>query len=572
MDNQGIAKVFDEIADCLEIGGENPYRIRAYRAAARVVRELAEPASKLAAEGRLEELPGIGADLAGKIYDLLKHGALPLHRQLCRKVPQGVRELMSVPGLGPKRVALLRRRLRVGSREELEKAARAGRLHGVAGFGEKSVEALLLALAGEEGEARRFLLSEVKATAEALRALLEGSGRVELAGSWRRRQETVGDLDVLVSGSDPGLAMDRLAGWGAVARVIARGETKMTARLANGLQLDLRAVPAASFGAALLYFTGSKNHNVELRARAIARGMKLNEYGLLKGRRRVAGAEERDVYAALGLPWIPPELREGRGEIAAAEAGALPGLLELKDIQGDLHMHTNATDGRATLEQMVDAARARGLSYVAITDHSKRATIAGGLDAEALRRHWREIDRLARKRADIAVLKGVEMDILEDGRMDLPDSLLAEADWVVASVHYGQKQSAEQLTRRLLNAVNNPRVDAVGHPTGRLIGKRAPYEADLDAVGRAAAAAGCALEVNGQPDRLDLSDLNAANARRAGAAFVVDSDAHSTRELGNMEYGVSQARRAGLGPADVLNTRPWAELRERRRRRLGRKR
>lgn len=563
MDNQELARVFDEIADCLEIGGGNPFRIRAYRNAARTVRELDEPASKLAAEDRLEELPGIGADLAGKIRTLLRTGSLPLHRSLVRKVPAGVRELMAVPGLGPKRAALLSRKLRVRSPEELAEAVRRGRLEGLAGFGEKSIEALGRALAGGGEERRRFLLSEAKGTAEALEALLAGTGRVALAGSWRRRRETIGDLDVLVCGEDPGAAMDRLAGWANTSRVVARGPTKMTVRLADGLQADLRAVPEASFGAALLYFTGSKAHNIELRARAQSRGLKLNEYGLFKGRKLLAGREEAEVYDALGLAWIPPELREGRGEIAAALAGTLPKLIELGDIRGDLHMHTTASDGRATLEQMAAAAGARGLSYAAITEHSKRATIAGGLGADALRRHWRAVERASRP--GLVLLKGVEVDILEDGALDLPDSLLREADWVVASLHYGRKQPREQLTRRLLKAVANPHVDAIGHPTGRLIGKRPPYDADLEAVERAAAASGCALEIDGQPDRLDLDDVNAAAARRAGAPVVVDSDAHSTRELGYMEYGVFQARRAGLRAEDVLNTRTWDELRRRRR-------
>jgi DNA polymerase (family 10) len=360
--------------------------------------------------------------------------------------------------------------------------------------------------------------------------------------------------------------MDCLAGYEAVAEKLARGPTKMSVRLRNGLQLDLRVVPEESYGAALQYFTGSKEHNIQVRRRGLERGLKINEYGVFRGKRRVAGRTEEEVYQAVGLPWIPPELREARGEIARALEGRLPKLLELADLRGDLHMHTTVTDGRASLEDMVEAARRRGYAYIAITDHSKRVTMARGLDGRRLRQHWKAIDKLAAKVKGLTILKGVEMDILEDGSLDLPDAVLKEADWVVASIHYGQNQSREQITRRLLNAIQNRYVSAIGHPTGRLIGRRQSYDVDLETVMKAAADHGCLMECNAQPDRLDLDDLALMAAKARGVGIVVNTDAHSVEELGNLEFGVGQARRAGLEAKDVVNTRTLAELRKRVRR------
>jgi DNA polymerase (family 10) len=357
--------------------------------------------------------------------------------------------------------------------------------------------------------------------------------------------------------------MDRLAEYEAVAEVLARGKTKMSMRLRSGLQVDLRVVPEDSYGAALQYFTGSKEHSIQLRRRAVERGLKINEYGVFRGQRRIAGRTEEDVYRAVGLPWIPPELREARGEIELALAGRLPKLLELDDLRGDLHMHTSATDGRASLEEMVEGARKKGYAYIAITDHSKRVTMARGLDARRLRAEWRAIDKLARKVKDITILKGVELDILKDGRLDLPDSVLEEADWVIASIHYDQNQPREQITKRLINAIRHPFVHAIGHPTGRLIGRRKGYDMDLEAVIRAAAEHGCLLELNAQPERLDLDDVALIAAKEHGVGMVIDTDAHAVEELGFMEFGVYQARRAGLEAADVVNTLTLTQLRKR---------
>jgi DNA polymerase (family 10) len=336
----------------------------------------------------------------------------------------------------------------------------------------------------------------------------------------------------------------------------------MSVRLRNGLQLDLRVVPEESYGAAVQYFTGSKDHSIQVRRRAQERGLKISEYGVFRGKRRVAGRTEQEVYKAVGLTWIPPELREARGEMEMAVEGRLPKLLELKDLKGDLHMHTTATDGRASLEDMVAAAQKRAYAYIAITDHSKRVAMAKGLDPRRLRQHWKAIDRLAGKIRGITLLKGVELDILEDGRMDLPDDVLKEADWVVASIHYGQTQPREKITQRLLNAVRNRYVHAIGHPTGRLIGKRKGYAVDLETVFKAAVDHGCLLELNGQPDRLDLDDVALAAAKKHGVGIVIDTDAHAVEELGFMEFGVFQARRAGLEAGDVANTRPLAEFRK----------
>ena len=567
MENPEVAQTFDEVADLLELQGANPFRVRAYRNAARTLRDLAEPVAKIAAdpERKLEELPGIGADLAEKIRTLLQTGDLPIRRELRGQVPAGLRDLVAVPGLGPKRAQVLYQQLGIRSLDQLRQAARQHRVRELKGFGQKTEEKILQGLNHLVPAERRVYLAEAKVYADSLTAHLRaavGVKKICVAGSFRRRQETVGDLDILVTCDDSGKVMDRLAAYDGVAEVLARGETKMSVRLKTGLQIDLRVVSEESYGAALQYFTGSKAHNILLRRMAQERGLKINEYGVFRGERRVAGRTEEEVYAAVGLPWIPPELREARGEIELGLRGRLPRLLELKDLRGDLHMHTKATDGRASLEEMVEAARKHGHAYVAITDHSKRVTVAKGLDARRLRQHWKAIDELAGKVRGITVLKGVELDILEDGTLDLPDDVLAEADWVVASIHYGQSQPRAQITRRLLNAIRNPYVHAIGHPTGRLIGKRAGYDLDLDTVLKAAADHGCLMELNCQPSRLDLDNTALAAAKDRGIPIVLGTDAHAVEELAFMEFGVYQARRAGLEAKDVANTRPLGQFRK----------
>lgn len=565
MENPEVAMVFEEIADLLEILGENPFRVRAYRNAARTVRELPEPVEQILRDRkrRLEDLPGIGKDLAEKIRVIVETGDHPLRQELRAKVPPELRELLEVPGLGPKRAYTLYKELGVKSLEDLKKAAQQHRIRRVRGFGIKTEQAILEALEHLEQVQKRVYLAEAKVFAESvvrhLKAVPE-LNQIEVAGSYRRRKETVGDLDVLVTcdRSDP--VMDRLAEYPGLADILARGDTKMSIRLTNGLQLDLRVVPDESYGAALQYFTGSQAHNIQLRRRAQELGLKINEYGVFRGEERIAGRTEEEVYGAVGLPWIPPELREARGEIEWALAGKLPTLVELSDIRGDLHMHTTATDGRASIEEMIYACKELGYEYLAITDHSKRVTVAKGLDADALRAHWKEIDRVAARIPGITVLKGVEMDILEDGSMDLPDDVLAEADWVVASIHYGQNQPRDEITRRILNAIRNKYVHCIAHPTGRLIGRRKPYELDLEEVLKAAADYGCFLEVNAQPSRLDLDDVSLLRAREYGILISIGTDAHSVDELRFMEFGVYQARRGALEARNVINTRPVEEL------------
>jgi DNA polymerase (family X) len=564
MENPEVAQVLEEVADLLEIQGANPFRVRAYRGAARTIRDLSRSLAGMKDQER-EALSGIGKDLAGKIRTILETGDLPLRQELREHVPAGVLDLIWVPNLGPKRALTLSQRLHVRSLEELRQAAEEHRIRELPGFGAKIEERIQQALEHTQEEGRRFKLAEAKVFADAIVRHLKtapGLDRIEMAGSFRRRKETVGDLDLLVTSERPAPVMDRLTTYDAVDEVLARGRTKMTVRLRNGLQLDLRVVPEESYGAALQYFTGSKAHGILVRRRAQERGLKVNEYGVFRGERRIAGRTEEEVYRAVGLPWIPPELREARGEIEMAEEGRLPKLLELDDLRGDLHMHTTATDGRSTLEEMVAAAKKCGHRYIAITDHSRRVTMARGLDARRLREHWKRIDELAGSVTGLKILKGVELDILEDGSLDLTDDVLAEADWVIASIHYRQDQPRERITRRLLGAIRNPHVHAIGHPTGRLIGRRKGQDVDLEAVFKAAAKCGCLMELNSQPDRLDLDDVALMEAKKWGVGIVVNSDAHSTEELGFLEFGVYQARRAGLEAGDVVNSRKFAQFRK----------
>jgi DNA polymerase (family 10) len=422
---------------------------------------------------------------------------------------------------------------------------------------------ILAGLAVVESGSERMYWAEADEYVTNILAFLrqvEGVEKLEPAGSYRRGRETVGDIDLLAVACDPNSIMDRLAAYPGIAEHLGRGDTKMSVRLGVGLQVDLRVVPAESFGAALQYFTGSKDHNVVLRGRAKSQGLKINEYGVFRDEQYVAGRTEEDVYGALGLPWIPPELREARREFEWADAGKLPQLLEIDDIVGDLHMHTDATDGKATLEEMIEAARSRGRQYIAITDHSKRVSMARGLDASRLREQWAAIDRLNAKIQGITILKGLECDILERGGLDLEDDVLKEADWIVASVHYGQKQPRDQITRRIVEAIRNPYVSAIAHPTGRIINRRKSYDVDLEAVFREARDFGKLMELNANPARLDLDDVNCAAAKSYGIPIVISTDAHSVAEFDKLRYGVLQARRAGLTKDDVANTRSWPKL------------
>lgn len=567
MTNAEIAAVFEQIADLLEFQSANPFRVRAYRTAARTIAELTEPIAQLVkSEGKaLTELSGIGTDLAEKITTLVNTGTLPLLEELKGQVPESVLTLLRVPGLGPKRAAALYKKLQISTLEDLRQACLEHRVRELEGFGAKTEENILKGIEAAIQAGQRILWYEADQIVQALRDHLKGTPglrQLEPAGSYRRGKDTVGDLDFLALADDPNPVMDCLAAFRGVKSILARGDTKMSIVLQNGVQVDLRVVPAESFGAALQYFTGSKEHNVILRGMAKDRGLKINEYGVFRGEERIAGREEADVYATLDLPWFPPELREGRKEFEWAAEGRLPDLVTLQDIRGDLHMHSTWSDGIATIEEMAEAAHAMGYQYIAITDHSQRVTVANGLNAERLLAQWQAIDRLPKKWRNFHILKGIEVDILEAGGLDLPDEVLKEADWVVASVHFGQNQSREQITRRMIDALKNPYVCAIAHPTGRLLLERPAYEVDLDAVLRAARDYGKMMELNAHPRRLDLDDVACAAAKAYGVPIVISTDAHSPNGLDAMRYGILQARRGGLSKADVVNTRSWRDLKK----------
>ena len=566
MQNAEIARLLSDVADLLEISAGNPFKVRAYRNAARTVADHPDPIAELVSGGDfdLTDLPGIGDGIAKEIKALVETGTLPQRQQLVATLPPGLLELLRIPGLGPKRVKLFHEQLKVNSVADLKAALEKGKIAKLGGFGPKLLEKIREGVAGAGTAAQnRIVLHEAEQYARAIVEYLKAGGginEIDVAGSFRRRKETIGDLDIVVSCADAPAMIQRFGKFSEVRQVASQGDTRSTVRLSSGLQVDLRVVEPAAFGAAMQYFTGSQAHNIELRKVAQAKKLKLNEYGLYRGSKRIAGRTETEVYAALDLDWIPPELREGRNEIALAREHTLPALVTLEEIRGDLQMHTDASDGKATLAEMVEAARPLGYAYIAITDHSPRMSMAGQSPAE-LRAQWKEIDRLNERLrgGTIRVLKSVEMDILESGKLDLPDDVLAEADYVVATIHYGLKQSEKQLTDRLLRAIEHPWVDAIGHPTGRIVPVRPSYPLDFDVVAKAAANAKCLLEINGS-ERLDLPDTLAAAAKAHGVRFVLSTDAHNQRELGFMRFAVAVARRAGLTAADILNTRPAADF------------
>lgn len=573
MTNAEIAAVFEQVADLLEFKDENPFRVRAYRNAARAIRDLTESVSAIVADNweRLLAIEGIGKAVADKAATLARTGRLPQLDELLAEIPESVLAIMRIPGIGPKKAAALYHQLGVQTLDELKQACEAGRVRELKGFAAKTERAILEGLALASAAGQRLYWAEADQIAQALREHLRDAAAIEQlewAGSYRRGRETVGDLDLLAVADRPAEVMDRFGEFPGVASVLARGDTKMSVRLSSGFQVDLRIVPRESFGAALQYFTGSKAHNVVLRGLAKQRGLKINEYGVfrMEGEQEtyLAGATEAEVYGTLDLPCFPPELREARREFDWARAGELPQLVRREDIRGDLHAHTLETDGRDTIEEMVAAARQRGLKYLAITDHSQRVTMAHGLDPQRLLAQWGQIDRLNEQLGrGFTILKGIECDILEKGGLDLPDDVLAQADWVVASVHYGQRQSRDQITHRIVDALAHPHVCCIGHPTGRLLNRRDPYAVDMEAVFAAAARYGKMLELNANPMRLDLDDVACAAAKTHGIPIVIATDAHQTEGLDDLRYGVLQARRGGLTAADVANTLSWPQLKKR---------
>ncbi len=566
MKNREIADIFSQMADLMEILGENRFRVNSYRKAGRIIQELTEPVEDIAAAGELEAIAGVGASTAAKISQYLDSGKIDAHQELLAKVPAGVAAMLSVGGMGPKTAAKLWKAAGVTSVAQLKEVlADPAKFAGISGMGPKKAQQILQSLAFAEKARGRSLLGEARELAEALLAAVKsakGARRVEIAGSLRRGKETIGDVDLLCQAgakSADGI-IKAFTSAPAVERILAAGGTKGSVVLAGGTQADLRVVDKASFGAAWMYFTGSKEHNVAMRELAIKRGMKLNEYGLTKADKLLAGAGEEDVYAALGLQFVAPELREDRGELAAAAAGKLPKLLEPGDIRGDMHMHTTASDGQATIEEMIEACRARGYAYMAVCDHSQSQIQAHGLDAKRLARHVAEIKAIANGYDDIEVLTGIEVDIFKEGELDFPDEVLAELDFVTASPHSALSQGAAQATKRLIRAIEHPHVHCIGHPSGRLIGTRAGMELDIEAIAAAAAANDVALEINADPHRLDLRDVHVRAAVEAGAKLIINTDAHTTGSLDLMRYGVMTARRGWATAKDVVNTYSPAKL------------
>jgi len=590
LENGEIARVLEDVGMLLQIQGANPFRIRAYENAARAVEDHAVPLRAMVADGAdLTTLPGIGKDMARYITELVTTGRLGVLDELAVQIPRSLLDLVRLPGVGPKRARRLWESLGITTLAALEVAARDGHVQELEGFGAKTQQRILDGIAKLRERGDRMRLVDADERIAPLLAHLRGQatiGRLEVAGSMRRRQETIGDIDILATAADPAAAMRHFTSYPGVTEVTMSGDTRGSVMLGSGLQVDLRIVPEESWGAALQYFTGSKAHSVKLRKRAVALGLSISEYGVVEvadgaetggrsgrgGRgdaddrdggpegRRVAGDTEESVYAAVGLPWIPPELREDRGEIELADAHALPSLVTLGDIRGDLQMHSTWSDGKEPVAQMVDACAAKGYTYLAITDHSKNLAMTGGLDAARLREQWAEMDAVMADRPDIRLLRSLEIDVLRDGSLDLEDDMIERLDVALVSVHTLLDLPAAAQTRRILRAIEHPRVHILAHPTGRILGRRDAIAFDLDEVLHAAREHRVAVELNAHPHRLDLKDTHLIRARELEIPVVVSTDAHHRRDLDFMHYGVEQARRAGLEPRHILNTRPLPEL------------
>jgi DNA polymerase (family 10) len=563
----------DQIGILLEIKGENPFKLRAYRRAAESIRALTQDVADVREQGELTSLSGIGTGIAEKIEELLDTGQCAHHQELLEEFPPTVFEMLRISGVGPKTVRLLLEREGISSVEQLEHAAAAGALRDLPGMGERTEQEIIRGIRHLREYGKRTNLGVAWELAQAITEQLRVDAPVdqmETAGSLRRMKETIGDIDILITSDEPEPVMSRFVGLDVVSEIVAHGPTKSSILTDVGIQVDLRVVPPESFGAALQYFTGSKDHNVKLRDLGVRAHIKLNEYGVFrtsgKKEARLGGESEEEMYSALGLPWIAPEMREDQGEIEAARDGALPDLIELSDIRGDLQMHTTWSDGRNTVEEMARAAKALGYRYIAVTDHSASQRVANGLDVDRLRERRREIEAAREAVSGVAILDGAEVDIKRDGQLDYPDDVLAELDFVIASVHSGWKMERAAMTARIVKAIENPWVDCIAHPTGRLIGQREPYAVDMEALLQAAAAHGVAMEINSFPDRLDLKDVHARRAKELGVKILINTDTHSADRLPMMRFGVATARRGWIEPGDVLNTLPLVKLRRQLRR------
>lgn len=558
MKNQEIAKIFSEIADLLEIKGENPFRIRAYRRAAQNIEGLPKSVEEMAKEEILK-IPGIGRDLADKIEEYLKTGRMQAHEDLRHEIPTELLDLLSVPGLGPKTASLLYDRLKIKSIDELEKLASEHKLTDLPGIKEKTEENILKGIEMlKRGKERQPLVRVLPIANDIIEHLKKKApvSRIDIAGSLRRWKDTIKDIDILATSDNPKEVMRVFVHLPHVKEVLMQGPTKSSVIIHEHIQVDLRVVEKESYGAALAYFTGSKAHNIRLREMAMRMGLKINEYGIFheKNGKKVGGEKEEDIYKNLGLPYIPPELREDQGEIEAAIEGRLPELIEISDIKGDLHVHSKWSDGSHTFEQLVEAAKDRGYHYIAITDHSKSLGIARGLTGERLLEQKKEIDAINKKLKGFRIIHGVEVDIRSDGRLDIADDVLKELDIVVASIHSGFKQQKKQLTYRLVSAMKNPYVSIIAHPTGRLIGERDAYDVDMEEILKVAKETGTAIEINAYPLRLDINDVYARRAKEMGIPIVISTDTHVTNQFDYMRYGLSIARRGWLEKGDVINT------------------
>jgi len=563
MKNKELARMFETIADVLELKGELVFKVRSYRKAARVLDELTEDVEKLAKEGKLRKIDGIGSATADKIEEYLKTGKMKRYEEAVKSVPAGLLEMLRIPGMGPRTAAMVYEKMKIDTIEKLVEAAKAGKLDSLPGMGKKKVENILHGVELLETAGKRMLLGEAMPLVRKIVGALKKDGhasQIEPAGSLRRWKETIGDIDILATGKKPEKIIEAFTKGSWVGEVLASGKTKASIRTESGFQVDLRVVEASSFGSALQYFTGSKAHNVKLRDIAKDKGLKLNEYGVFKGDKKIAGKTEEEVYKALGLPLIPPPLREDRGEIEAAQAGKLPKLISHEDILGDLHIHSDWSDGSATIEEIAEKAEELGYKYIAIADHTANLRVFGGLSEKEIYRKMKAIDELRKKFKGVEILCGVEVDIRSDGKLDYSDAVLKDIDVVTASVHSGFKQSEKRMTRRIISAMENRYVHIIGHPTGRLLNKREPYAVDMDELLKRAAETGTAMEINAHYERLDLTDVACRRAKELGVKIAICTDAHHLADLELMEYGVAVAQRGWLEKSDVINTYPLKKL------------